>query len=119
MLNIKVKQLPEKNITIITLEGSMDAISGKTITNMVRGETTAGKKYFVMDMTKVDYINSMSVLDLLHTKDHIRFCNGILKICGVSQNLTRILKDIGLTVMLDFELFIEDAVNAINKETGR
>ncbi|MBI5555337.1 MAG: hypothetical protein HY920_05750 [Elusimicrobia bacterium] len=116
MLNVKVKQMSEDNITVISLEGAMDSVSGNTITNIVGGEIAAGKKYFIIEMTKVNFINSMSILDLWHTKDRVRFCSGILKICGVNQKLFTTLSGIGLTGLLEFETTLEDAVNAIRKK---
>jgi len=109
-MNIHDQQVD--HVTIITIEGSIDALTAPKITEHIDGLVTDGKVKLVADFSGVDYTSSAGLRVLLGAVKETRSKSGDLFLVGVQPDVEKVLKLSGFTSILKIFPDIDSAVKS-------
>ncbi|MBI5554488.1 MAG: STAS domain-containing protein [Elusimicrobia bacterium] len=113
MVKITIEDITGSNIKRLIVTGVMDNADNNEFTKSVQEEIKKGNYYFIADMTRVLYINSSGILDLLCSKEQLQKYKGGVKFYGFSRNLYDILEALGLLKMIEVYDNFEECQKAI------
>ena len=97
-MDIKDKQVD--GVTIITLAGSIDAMTAPKITEFIQGHIAKGNTKLVADLSSVDYTSSAGLRVLLGAIKETRAQSGDLRLTGVQHDVLKVLNLSGFTNIL-------------------
>lgn len=89
-----------KGITIISLKGSIDAMTAPKITEFIQGQITKGNFKLVTDFKGVDYTSSAGLRVLLGAIKETRSLGGDLRLASVQPDVLKVLSLSGFTNIL-------------------
>ena len=89
-MEIKLKKY--STTYIIEVVGDMDLYSSFELKNVVTKMLAKNIKNYVVDLAKVDYIDSSGIGVLIHIYSNIKKLNNILKICNVHGSVEKVIK---------------------------
>ena len=97
-MEIKDKQINE--VTIISLTGSIDAMTAPKITEFIYGQIARGNIKLVMDLSGVDYTSSAGLRVLLGAIKETRAQSGDLRLAGIRPDVQKVLNLSGFSNIL-------------------
>ena len=97
-MDIQDKQVGE--VTILTLKGSIDAMTAPKITEHIQGLITKGNINLVADLSGVDYTSSAGLRVLLGAIKDTRAQSGDMRLAGVQPDVLKVLNLSGFTNIL-------------------
>jgi anti-sigma B factor antagonist len=97
-MDIQDKQVGE--VTILTLKGSIDAMTAPKITEYINGVVAKGHIYLVADFSVVDYTSSAGLRVLLGAIKDTRSQSGDMRLAGVQPDVLKVLSLSGFTNIL-------------------
>lgn len=97
-MEIKEKQVDD--VTVITLGGSIDALTAPKITEFIQELIAKGNIKLVVDMNGVDYTSSAGLRVLLGAIKETRAQSGDLRLTGVQSDVKKVLTLSGFTNIL-------------------
>lgn len=100
-----------KNVVVVKPHGEIDMNNSSHLKNFIK-ETyiNAGKSNLIMDLSDVDYMDSSALGALLGLLRAARLNGGSLVLCGLHENLKRILKITSLEGVFKIYPNIEEAL---------
>lgn len=100
-----------KNVVIIKPHGEIDMNNSSYLKNFVKDTyINAGKSNVIMDLSDVNYIDSSALGALLGLLRATRLNGGSLVLCGLHENLKRILKITSLEGVFKIYPNVEEAL---------
>lgn len=105
-----VKDASGADVKLIELSGKMDLISSPNFTEKVLPFIEEGSIFFILDMSKLDYIDSAGIYALLQCYTRVKEKKGYLKLLKVNKNILEILSSIGVTKILSTYDELSDAL---------
>ena len=97
-MEIKDKQVD--GVTVISLMGSIDAMTAPKITEFIQGQIGKGNIKLVADMSGVDYTSSAGLRVLLGAIKETRSQSGDLRLTGIQPDVQKVLNLSGFTNIL-------------------
>lgn len=97
-MEIKDKQVD--GVTVITLAGSIDAMTAPKITEFIQTQIAKGNIKLVADMSDVDYTSSAGLRVLLGAIKETRAKSGDLRLTGIQPDVQKVLNLSGFTNIL-------------------
>lgn len=97
-MEIKDKQVG--GVTVITLAGSIDAMTAPKITEFIQSQIAKGNIKLIADMSGVDYTSSAGLRVLLGAIKETRAQSGDLRLTGVQPDVQKVLNLSGFTNIL-------------------
>lgn len=97
-MEIQDKQVGE--VTILTLTGSIDAMSSPKITDYITAQIAKGHIKLVADFSGVDYTSSAGLRVLLGAIKETRAQSGDVRLAGVVPDVLKVLSLSGFTNIL-------------------
>jgi len=97
-MEIKDKQVD--GVTVISLTGSIDAMTAPKITEFIQGQVGKGNIKLVADMSGVDYTSSAGLRVLLGAIKETRAQSGDLRLTGIQPDVQKVLNLSGFTNIL-------------------
>jgi anti-sigma B factor antagonist len=97
-MEIKDKQVD--GVTVITLTGSIDAMTAPKITEFIQGHVGKGNIKLVADLSGVDYTSSAGLRVLLGAIKDTRAQSGDLRLSNVQPDVLKVLNLSGFTNIL-------------------
>jgi anti-anti-sigma factor len=88
------------DVTVISLQGSIDAMTAPKTTELIRGHIANGNTKLVTDFSGVDYISSAGLRVLLAAIKESRSQGGDLRLTSVQPDVLRVLNLSGFTNIL-------------------
>lgn len=88
------------DVTIITLKGSIDAMTAPKISEFIQGLVEKGKVKMVADFSAVDYTSSAGLRVLLGAIKDTRAQSGDMRLAGVQPDVLKVLNLSGFTNIL-------------------
>ena len=89
-MEIKLKKY--SSTYIIEVVGDMDLYSAFELKNIVAKMIAKGIRKYVVDLAKVDYIDSSGIGVLIHIYSTIKKSNRILKIANIHGSVEKVIK---------------------------
>ncbi len=87
-------QRERRDIVEVVPDGDLDMASVTQLN--LRDHLTAGKTKIVLDLQGVDYIDSAGLAEVVRTMKRAREVGGDLRLCGLRENVLRIIEMTGL-----------------------
>jgi len=95
---ITIRRLDD--ICVVTLTGSIDALTAERITDSLNEQIGAGEKNIVLDLAGVDFMSSAGIRTILGALKQTRRIGGDLCLAGVQPRPARFLKLSGFVNLL-------------------
>ncbi|MCL4274646.1 MAG: STAS domain-containing protein [Anaerolineales bacterium] len=87
-------------VTVLSLKGSIDAMTAPKITEFIQGQVAKGNIKLVADLEGVDYTSSAGLRVLLGAIKDTRSQGGDLRLAGVQPDVLKVLSLSGFTNIL-------------------
>jgi anti-sigma B factor antagonist len=97
-------------VTILTLVGSIDALTAPRITEFIQGQIAQGHARLVADFKGVDYTSSAGLRVLLGAIKESRSQSGDMRLAGVQPDVFKVLNLSGFTNILKLYPDLDAAV---------
>ncbi len=102
----------QDDITVIRLEGYLDAHTAPQFERAIEDETGAGRTRLVVDCGALTYISSAGLGVFMSFIEEVREQGGDIKICALQPKVESVFEVLGFTVIFDIT---PDAATAINR----
>ena len=96
--------------TVITIIGSIDALTAAEVTTFLSAQVQDGKRQLVADLSQVDFMSSAGLRAILATLKESRQGGGDLHIAAPQPGVEKILKMSGFTSILKCYASVSEAV---------
>jgi anti-anti-sigma factor len=107
---MEIKDKQADGVTVLTLAGSIDAMTAPKITEYIQGQVAKGNIKLVADMSGVDYTSSAGLRVLLGAIKETRAQSGDLRLTGVQPDVQKVLNLSGFTNILKLFDTLEAAI---------
>lgn len=107
----------DRGTPIIELEGEVDVYTAPQLKQQVIGVLESGAKELVVDLTKVDYLDSTALGVLIGGLKRMREVDGNVTLVCPSPRIRRVFEITGLDKIFEIYNTQEDAQEAIGKES--
>jgi anti-sigma B factor antagonist len=97
---MEIKDQQIDSVTVLSLTGSIDALTAPKITEFIQGHVARGNIKLVADFSGVDYTSSAGLRVLLNAIKETRAQGGDLRLTGVQPDVLKILTLSGFTNIL-------------------
>ncbi len=111
-MEIQDKQVNE--VSIVTIKGSIDALTAPQISEHIDGLITNGNIKLVCDFSGVDYTSSAGLRVLLGAVKETRSKGGDLYLSNIQPDVEKVLKLSGFTSILKIFPDVDSAVNSFS-----
>jgi anti-sigma B factor antagonist len=102
----------QDGISILALEGYLDAHTAPQFEKAVQEEFEAGRIRLIVDCTKLTYISSAGLGVFMIFVEEIRDAGGDIKICGLAPKVYQVFEILGFPALFDI---VEDIPTAVKK----
>jgi anti-anti-sigma factor len=97
-------------VTVVAVEGSIDALTADTLVRALRDELVAGRTRLVAHFGAVDYTSSAGLRVLLATLKDARQRGGDLRLSDIRPNVRQVLELSGFTGILKCYADVDGAI---------
>jgi anti-sigma B factor antagonist len=97
-MDIQSKQ--DNDVTVLTLKGSIDAMTAPQITEFIKAQIAKGNIKLVADFSGVDYTSSAGLRVLLGAIKETRAQSGDMRLADVQPDVLKVLNLSGFTNIL-------------------
>ena len=97
-MEIQDKQVD--GVTVLSLKGSIDAVTAPKVTEFIQGQIAKGNIKLVADLSGVDYTSSAGLRVLLGAIKETRAQSGDIRLTGVQPDVQKVLNLSGFTNIL-------------------
>jgi anti-sigma B factor antagonist len=108
----------ESEPPIIELEGEVDVYTAPQLKQQMISLLESGAKELVVDLTKVDYLDSTALGVLIGGLKRMRERDGNMVLVCPSPRIRRVFEITGLDKIFEIFNTPEDATESMGKETG-
>jgi anti-sigma B factor antagonist len=106
----------EKDLPIIDLEGEVDVYTAPQLKQQIINILESGAKELVVDLTKVDYLDSTALGVLIGGLKRMREVDGNMVLICPSPRIRRVFEITGLDKIFDIYNTEDDAREVMGKE---
>lgn len=79
-------------ITVLSPRGDLDADAAADFRERVDALLDAGKHYFVVDLSEVDFVDSSGLASLVRLYKHVRIGEGDVRLAAVPKEIGQVLE---------------------------
>lgn len=97
---MEIKDRQVDGVTVISLTGSIDAMTAPKITEFIQNQIAKGNIKLVVDLSGVDYTSSAGLRVLLGAIKDTRSQSGDLRLSGIQPDVQKVLNLSGFTNIL-------------------
>ena len=108
----------ESEPPVIELEGEVDVYTAPQLKQQMISLLESGAKELVVDLSKVDYLDSTALGVLIGGLKRMRERDGNMVLVCPSPRIRRVFEITGLDKIFDIFNSSEDALESMGKETG-
>lgn len=108
----------EEELPLIELEGEVDVYTAPQLKQQMINLLESGAKEMVVDLTKVDYLDSTALGVLIGGLKRMREMDGNMVLVCPNPRIRRVFEITGLDKIFDIYNSVEDAQEAMGKENA-
>jgi anti-anti-sigma factor len=97
---MEIQSKQDNDVTILTLDGSIDAMTAPKITEFIQAQIAKGNIKLVADFSGVDYTSSAGLRVLLGAIKDTRSQSGDMRLANVQPDVLKVLNLSGFTNIL-------------------
>lgn len=102
----------EQDISVLALEGYLDAHTAPGFEKAVQTEFEAGRVRLLVECSRLTYISSAGLGVFMSFIEEIRAAGGDIKICGLAPKVFQVFDILGFSALFDI---VPDRATAIQK----
>ena len=91
----------QDDLTILSLEGYLDAHTAPVFETAVQQEIDAGHKQLIVNCERLSYISSAGLGVFMSFIEELREANGDIKICGATPKVLQVFEILGFPALFD------------------
>jgi anti-sigma B factor antagonist len=91
----------EQGLSVLSLEGYLDAHTAPEFEKAVQAEFEAGRVRMVVECTRLSYISSAGLGVFMSFIEEIRTAGGDIKICGLAPKVFQVFDILGFSALFD------------------
>ncbi len=111
-MDISVQQSDQ--ISIVSIAGSIDALTADQITGCIDEQISSGEKHLVLDLSEVEFMSSAGLRAILGALKETRRKGGDLYLAGAQVGVDRVLKMSGFSKILKTYDSVDNALAQFN-----
>jgi anti-sigma B factor antagonist len=96
-----IQRSAQNDLTILSLEGYLDAHTAPEFENAVQQEIDAGHRRLIVNCEGLTYISSAGLGVFMSFLEEIREAGGDIKICGPSPKVLQVFEILGFPELFD------------------
>lgn len=96
-----VSRSMQKDLTVLALEGFLDAHTAPEFETAIQREIDAGNIRLIVDCSRLTYISSAGLGVFMGFIEEIREREGDIKICGLSPKVQQVFEILGFPALYD------------------
>ena len=105
-----IQRSAQNDLTILSLEGYLDAHTAPEFENAVQQEIDAGNRRLIVNCEGLTYISSAGLGVFMSFLEEIREAGGDIKICGPSPKVLQVFEILGFPELFDMLPDVPSAV---------
>jgi anti-sigma B factor antagonist len=110
MMDVKVGD--HGDVTVVSVTGSIDALTGPRLTEVFEAQIGSGKVNIVADLEGVDYTSSAGLRSMLASLKESRRQGGDFRLAAIQPGVYRVLEMSGFTSILKHFSTVAEAVDS-------
>lgn len=99
---MEVSQEQKGSVTVVSISGSLDALTAPTLSEYLNKQLAEGKVRLVANLAALDYTSSAGLRVILNTVKEARQKGGDVRLAGVSSNVSKVFEMSGFHNILKF-----------------
>ena len=107
---MQITETIQNQTSIVTISGSVDALTSGEVIQYLTNDISAGKKQIVLDLSQVDFMSSAGLRAILVTLKESRKQGGNLYLASAQPGVEKILKMSGFTSIVKTFSSVDAAV---------
>ena len=111
-MDISVQQSDQ--ISIVSIAGSIDALTADQITGCIDERISSGEKHLVFDLSEVEFMSSAGLRAILGALKETRQAGGDLYLAGAQRGVAGILRLSGFSKILKVYDSVDNAIAQFN-----
>jgi anti-anti-sigma factor len=115
---MKIEVKHQKDVTIVAVNGSVDALTAPDLARAIVDEIAKGRVNLVVDLTGVEFMSSAASRTLLGALKESRRQGGDLRLASTNPGIDRVLKMPGFHNIARVFTSYADAVASFGTQTG-
>jgi anti-anti-sigma factor len=104
-----IKITTQGNITVVSMEGSLDTNTSKEAGDQLNKLVADGNKKLLVDLSNLDYVSSAGLRILLATTKALKPLKGEMRICGLNETVNEVFEISGFTMIFNVFKTAEEA----------
>jgi len=108
----------ENLISVITVNGTVDALSSYTLENDLLELMSSGDLFIVIDVSEMDYITSAGLRSLLVAAKMVSIKKGFMALCGLNEDVKKIFGMVNFESVLNIYEDLSSALAAASTARG-
>jgi anti-sigma B factor antagonist len=109
-----ITQEEKNSIAVVTITGSLDALTAPLLTDYLNKEIGEGKSKLVVNLSGLEYTSSAGLRVLLNGVKESRQRGGDLRVAAVRPTVSRIFEISGFTSIMKFFADVDGAVKSFS-----
>lgn len=93
----------QSNVTLVEVSGRVDSMNANELGEALTGEIDGGKTHLVVDLSRVDYMSSAGLREIVAGLKRVKKASGDLRIAQPSDRVREVLEMAGLDTI--FRIF--------------
>lgn len=102
-------------VQLVALGGKVDALTAPSVSEMLKNQMTSGKKDFVVEMERLNYVSSAGVFVLLNALKAAREHGGDLRVANAPKDVHKVLELSGFFDLTEHYHDVESALASFSK----
>lgn len=90
-----------REVDLLRVAGRLDLVSSSTLKDAIRGRLAERRVHIILNLERVDFINSSGLGALISAMKDIRLSDGRLVLCGLTPYVDEIFEITGLKKVFD------------------
>lgn len=107
-----IEKLAQEDLTVITVEGFLDAHTAPEFEQAIQSELDAGRYRIIVDCEKLNYISSAGLGVFMSFIEEVREQGGDIKICGLTPKVKHTFEILGFQDLYDL---LDDRPSAVQR----
>jgi anti-anti-sigma factor len=85
------------DVLTIGMKGRLDAATSKSVEEFLLQKIDAGEKYFVLDLSQLDYISSVGLRVFMMAAKRLKVVQGKIVVCSLQAPIKQVFEIAGFT----------------------